>query len=129
MATLDTALLIRPAVIPVSTTPIQSTPTEGFHQVLEDETDKASAPAPQPRPAREARQLNGRHSDEVKTQSVPDAEGAGVAVKPEAGSGKQPNQAPAKLAKRRGDLQDSRSGEADGLTQVEAEPTQRQDLP
>ena len=50
MATLDTALLIQPAVTRIPTTAMQSKPAEGFQQLLDDQTYKASNPAPQPKP-------------------------------------------------------------------------------
>jgi len=140
MATLDTALLIQPAVTPVPITTLQSKSAEGFHQLLEDETSKVSHPAQQPkavgsRPAREAPQPAnalqpaGRRPMETKTQPGRDAHDARLAAKPEAGAGKARSEAPAKATQRSAATQDSQRDATGGLTEVEAESTQRQDLP
>jgi len=140
MATLDTTLLIQSAVTPASTTTRQSKPTEGFKQLLDDETYKASNPAQQPkpvvvdsRPVHEASQPTKglqpgtKRSSETKAQ--PDSNVARPALKqPEAGTGKARSEAPAKVAQRTAAAHSSQREETEGLTEVEAESTQ-QDLP
>jgi len=139
MATLDTTLLIQSAVTPASTTAKQSKPAEGFQQLLDDESYKASNPARQPKPAvvdsrpvREASHPKGlqpgaRRSNETKAQ--PDSNVARPALKqPEAGAGKGRSEAPAKVAQRTAAAHSSQREETEGLTEVEAESTQ-QDLP
>jgi len=134
MATLDTALLIQPAVAPASTPAQPSKSTESFERFLDDETRRVGQPEPQPkhsaaesRPVREAYPPSVRRSSYSKTQPGRDLSEVHSAARPQVGSAKTGAAASEAQANTTG--RDSQDETIVGSSEVAAESAQRQDLP